>query len=833
MNKSGTVQLVLQIDQQKLNELLSGFDAINRGMGSLNEQTGSLSTSASQSGQALVDFVKTLDSGVTEATDKVDKLNESLKETATTAGDVADAGDKVGGGFNVSSLRGAGRALNQLGLQEIGQPLQKIGDLGIIVKDLGTAAEAAGVSVTAGTVAFGGMEVALAPLLAVLLPVVAAVGAVAIAVKLMSDAAQKAADDEKAAYEQEKALLLEKENDRRLAKSKTQQQNQEDIDNLVQDRQDTMDALAKAQTARQNTANQYAALGSSFNPGERSRLGALGGQQDKDILDLENHLNDLNKQYVNNTAVLGPMIDAETAHKKAIEDAKKAQDDVDKGIEKGIQQSQQNQQLIDSSTSKSVQTRIDGIEAEKKAIEDALAINKASADETAKLKDQLSQLTDEEKNLTNEVLPAVKAREAATQAEKDFTKAVQDAEKELDSIGKAIDATVKGIADAQRNLDTQTRDAKEKSAFEASKIEEDKGTQLNKIATDYARKQVDLAQQAADQAAAALLSLNDTFAKDALSLQRNNQQDALNDLYKQQDIVRKAAEQEVLDKQAHLQKLQDIQHQYDDSNFQALLDRNFLQLAKNAEAQKTAITNENDHYSDLENQRQENLATQLGDEQIAYQRQREARLVAYQQQLQDANNQYEITIRNQQIANENKARDEELANQRSIEDLNTATQQKLTVVREGLAEEVKMYEQAEEDKINLLVQTQATLIAQQAQLLLNNPVVQTLGNIIGGVGSSIASAFGFASGGDFAAGQAFTFNEPGSTGNEAVQIGGASFGSRGQALVIPSSGGSVIPNVRGGHQITVNIPIYDASDPQRTADLVDQRIRNTLSEFVR
>lgn len=811
-DQAANINLRLALDQAALNQSKAGVGDLDKSLEALLATTKDTGASADETARAIGQAMSGIRPAVEDDVAAVKALNDAFAQTSQTAASLGSSGALTG-------LRRTGSALTQLGLGDIGQPIQKIGDLGQVIKELGQISETVGPALDATAISFGGIEIALGPLLLILAPVALAVADVAIGLKLLSDQATAAATAAKQAYDDQKKLDDQKDQDRQIAKSKTTQQNNDDAADLLIKRKEAQDRLDKAQSDRAQTAQQYSDLGSSFNPGERSRLGAQGNQQDQNIKDAQAALAAVNAEWLNTTGQLNDDIKAQEGAKKAIKDKADAQAEADKELEKSVGLAQQNQQLIDSSTSKSVQTRIDGIEAEKKAIEDALATNKASADETTKLNQQLSDLSGEEKNLTATVLPAVQAREAETQAVKDFTKEVQGAEKDLDDIGKAIGTAVKGIADAQHTLADQTASAAEKEAFDATKVEEDKGNQLLKISTDYARKQVDLAQQAADQAAAALNSLNDNIAKDATTLQRNQQQDAVTDQQKQQDIVRKAAEQQVVDLQSHLQKLQDIQNQYADSNQQALLDRNFLQLAKNAESQKTAIDTENDHYTDQENQRQEALAIQLNDEQNAYQRQREARLTAYQQQIQDAGTQYEITLRNQQIANENKARDDQTAEQRSIDDAQTAAQQRVTVLQEGLTEENKLYEQAAEQRIAILVQEQAQLAAMAAKQIISSPLGQLGTGLLGGLAQAFAHR---AAGGPLAAGQASWVNEPGSSGNESfngVTLPGA-------GLFLPSRAGNV--NAGGGKNMTVNFTINGATDPQRTADLVEQKMTAVL-----
>lgn len=393
-----------------------------------------------------------MQSSLAVGTDAVKKLNQTLDETP-----------KIASKINLEGLRRTGAALSQIGLGSIGEPVRMVGDVAQIgrgLREMGDAARTLPAMISTTTVAIGGMEIALTPLLAVLAPVALALGAAALAFKLIDDQANKAADDAKKAYDELKAQWDQQEKNRQLAQTLTTEQNEQNIKITAADIKAANDHLLMLQAEKKQTDDAYAALGSSFNPGERDRLSKLGAQQQKDIDDYMQHVIELQKQFNNQTTALPPLIKAHEDLTTQADAEKKALEARDQIAEKGIQWAQQKAQQIGAGSSQSIESTLVSIKAEKDAIYNALAEGIISDEEAGKLKTRLADLNQQEEDYTNTILPAVRARETETEAIKLNKKAIEDAAKEQQAFIQAWIQRVQAV----RESDNQLKDGLQKAA---------------------------------------------------------------------------------------------------------------------------------------------------------------------------------------------------------------------------------------------------------------------------------------------------------------------------------------------------------------------------------
>lgn len=159
-NRDNYQKVGIEVDQQSFAQLQQKTNDATNSINQLSKANQAVADSAAQAGTRLqqafqaarnnidndVASLKSLRTELGAAVEEADQLNEASKST---------------GSFGVEGLRRTGGALTQLGLGDVGQPVQRLGDLGQVVKELGTASEATGVALGPVTVALGGIALAV------------------------------------------------------------------------------------------------------------------------------------------------------------------------------------------------------------------------------------------------------------------------------------------------------------------------------------------------------------------------------------------------------------------------------------------------------------------------------------------------------------------------------------------------------------------------------------------------------------------------------------------------------------------------------------------------
>ena len=163
-DKTSTVTLVLQVDNSKLSQVVSGVGALDKQIASLSKTVAANDAAAVHAGKTLADAFKqsSLQASIKDDQKAIDDLRNSLDETANSAENLQK---KASGGFNVEGLRRTGGALSQIGLGDIGGPVSKLGDVAQISKEistLGTAFTALGISTTTLLAVMGPLAIATA-----------------------------------------------------------------------------------------------------------------------------------------------------------------------------------------------------------------------------------------------------------------------------------------------------------------------------------------------------------------------------------------------------------------------------------------------------------------------------------------------------------------------------------------------------------------------------------------------------------------------------------------------------------------------------------------------
>lgn len=391
------------------------------------------------------------------------------------------------------------------------------------------------------------------------------------------------------------------------------------------------------------------------------------------------------------------------------------------------------------------------------------------------------------------------AQKAANeQYAKEQAKAASDAIKDL---GKAAEDFTKKSADLVTSLATQQENARQKEADAEQQYMRGSLEDIHErgqIATAESRKETELKQQTADKIADIALkeqqkeaSIQDDFRNQLLEDQIKVNQDS-------QKLTTDFQRTEREDSIEHEQRLADIKQQSHVQDQAALLDRNFLQLAKNQLTQNDAESKENISFQ----RREDKLARHLSDQQqdleghyaqeIAQQQRAETRKILLSQQAAfNEENQ-------QQVDQTRKITALRASEQQQLDDLTANETYKIAILQRNLANELILYTQQEAAKMKLLQATTDAINQQAKQAYMNS----------GGDRFIAEGMTGHAQGGGFLAGEPFAMNEPG-FGNETLMLGSRGYNVGGAALVYPMQGGSVNAN-KGDNGLvfapTINAP---------------------------
>lgn len=830
-NKTAKVTLQYVVDRASLNQVAQSTDSVRKDMIGLQVDTSRTTTSAQQ----LDDVMKQLGKGdikgivsqykdigqvIKDDTEAARLMNEALKQAGASQAQIgqanagfsgADTGAGTGApapddqpdgggssrGIGLSTLRTTGRALDRIGLGDIGQPIQQLGALGIVARTLGEVATTAGIGVTATGVAIGGLNIATGPLILAVGAVAAVIGVVTIlqsnynaemkkqeeALKELLDAQQKYnVDIHTLTTEGAKKALEDAKNTRRSANDTIG-----DARNIINQRISKEDDAAFLKTLppdRQDTLLR-----------SRDNFKTLFDTIDKaqTTFDTSGVSIDLLTNGIKNNAF---------AVQDAIAAEKKLQDARDQNAEKAVDQAKSDAKLIATGTSKGVEEQLGDIKAAKKAIDD-LDFKKLSPEEALKLTKDWNDLTDTETDLTNNVLPLIKAREAETAAEKDALKAAQDKlkadEKQqqdsvatLDKYNTAVQSAEDSAAQARINANGKLQDALVKAA-----------------------------QDAVDKSTAALAQLEQKRADNltSLDLDLGKQNRASGDQQIEDQI--KAQRQERDDLQTHLDNLKQIRDADAGRLRDDLLNRNFRDAFALGEQKNQDAAKENERFTEQQQKRNQALDDQGADEARAQVIQRRERLISYQNANQDALKQYNIELQQAAQAKARAIQQDQQGNAKELATINSSLITKEALLKQGAINDIKLVQQTEDQK-------QAIFLAKLEQ------VNQLLG-IVSAQNALPSQHTGsravlLAGGGDLAAGQRAIVNEPGSTGNESFN--GVPF-PKSMGLFIPLKSGNVNPGRSGGGDINIPITVNEASTPAATAAAIRPMVIKIIREVGR
>lgn len=221
--------------------------------------------------------------------------------------------------------------------------------------------------------------------------------------------------------------------------------------------------------------------------------------------DLQKRSDELTKQITDTQNAIKGETDALGSSQVAANDAaqaeKQLQDARGKAADQAIADATKYEQLLQTGTSKGIESRLGDINVERSAIFDQLNQGGLDTTKVKELNDQLAHLSDEENKLTNDILPAVQAREAEDKATKDATKAFDEFTRSMNELGK-VSAEITRMqqdrnaqvareqADDRRNAERATVEADYQRRIDAAKREEAEQAERDKVAQADAQAQV-------------------------------------------------------------------------------------------------------------------------------------------------------------------------------------------------------------------------------------------------------------------------------------------------------------------------------------------------------
>lgn len=882
-NRDGYIKLGYEIDQGSINAVNQATAAVETRLAGLQKSTAGIGEAAEKSGSRLKDAFSRSEGAIKADQKAVDDLRKSLTEAADEADKLNKSGSGAGSSFNVEGLRRTGGALSQLGAEGVGGAISRAGDLAQVAKEfeqIGTAGK--------------GLTGVLSGVVGAIGPVGLALGAIAVGVKVFSDglaaadAEIKKSSDQISQYYQ---IIKDGTTESIKAQIKKLEADKAINDVELKYRQDNLKAM---QDQAHEAAQHYSTLDEGIKAFfkelgvELEQAGVRAGPLTEKIKELQQKSSDTQIQIDLYNKALG-----DTA--VAANDAKAAEDELAKarlqGIEKNIKDEQQQAQLMRSGSSKQIEDMIAARQDEIKAIEDNLPAleeqakkSKEGAAELEKYQKRLADLKKEQTDLTNNILPLVKAREGEKAWIDSITKGIDDRIKNeqkyadlvkngsskqvqdridaieqekqtlresidtFDELGKTNEDARKQADEYRKQLDKlgdeegkltsqvlpliQAREAEAKAVEKqkaqagiVEKLEDDKAKIVEKAEDDrkaiiqkgeeerasiidraakaradledkYGQRLVEIARNAADEAAKALTDLQQKQADLRTSLGRDEEKASRDAADKTLDIQIKAqrAERDAL--QEHVARLEEIRRSDYAATQKDLLDRNFLSIYQRRLSQNEQIEQENTKFGADRGKRQQAINDEVQDAQRQAQIARRERLIAFQQQQDDANLAYQRQLvaakqahdKELQLAQEAHVRELAENRKKAAEDLadlqrktakelqarQAAETKELAARQAGAVKELQLLEKTEAQRLEIIAK-----YAKKANDLIANALKATPTKRAGG--------------GYLEAGQASMVNEPESSGRESfngVPLPGA-------GLFIPSQAGYVNPNGGG------------------------------------
>lgn len=421
-------------------------------------------------------------------------------------------------------------------------------------------------------------------------------------------------------------------------------------------------------------------------------------------------------------------------------------------------------------------------------------------------------LLDQMAEYDNSVIPATQH----TKDMADSIKKVDDAAKESTKGWEKYFAAYQSAQDqlASQRANAISKEKEQEAALTQGSLEDtqartrisiEEGRKVTTIVNDTANAIVDIRTKMGQQDLAAQIDYNRKLMDDQTKYQEQQQTDWTNMYRKETDNLT-----------AHQQKLADIQAKQSNDQQSALLNRNFLQLAQQAQSKQTEIDAENTAYA--RKQAAEQLAYQRQLEDLArhYAEQRTQDFVNYQRKLTDDQLHARQEIQQKEVDEQRKLQVARTWEQQALADLTQNEQYKISILRQGLAQELVLYQQQAAAKLAIAAREAA-----------GSSFPSGLPGMPGTGGMHVGGGLGFKdTGGPFAAGETFMKGDI----SEMFTFGGQSYSIPGAAIVHPLQGGTATPT-SGGHQFNIPITINQKSG-QDAALMASQEVYRRVKQML-
>lgn len=409
------------------------------------------------------------------------------------------------------------------------------------------------------------------------------------------------------------------------------------------------------------------------------------------------------------------------------------------------------------------------------------------------------------KNNINEIDFLSNTAIPAAQHVQDLADATKALDKETKDAIKAHDDYVKSVQTAQDQITNQAinaraREYQNEQQYWAGSIQD--AYQRDKIITDESRKETELTQDTANSIVDIRTKLSQKESDAMTDYNRKVMDDQTKYLENKQGAELDTYRKERDNLQSHYDKLADIQNKEAVNQQDALLNRNFLQLAQQKDNRQKEIDAENLSYDRRQRDAQTHLQDQEYDLKVHLAEERTQQFVEYQRKLVDDRQQTQREIDQRQVDEQRKRQVLQQSEVQQLNDLSTAETYKLQLLRQGLSQELQMYELQNQQRLAILdrdyraAQSQALSTIQSSAAAAGTPLTPS-GNI------ALAHKLGLMdSGGPFEAGVPFMKGDI----SELFNFGGGkSYAIPGAAVVMPLQGGTATP--QGGNQFNFHIPV--------------------------
>lgn len=715
MSEEQFLALGIEVQEEGFKVLDQNLSNIAQGAQTVAESVASINNVADAPLQKLSDRFTTTNKEIQATTDSLDELRKGLGNMPDFGG---GGGPGEGRGFNTSNFQRAGRALGGLGLEGLGQPLQALDDILDVKEVLGEAGAALGVigpAAEGATLGLGGMVSVIGPIAAIAVAAGVAVTAWNSAMSEHEKTIQNAIAQTDAYY-----AAIEKGTTESIQSQVKALQIKKDLDQRELNEVNTQ--LSTIKKGKDDAYNAAVASGS-----EAGRIPFLEDKIDPAIGALQKKAEDLQKSLDDSTNKLKGYEDAlksvDVATNDAAETEKALQNLRAREAEKSIAAAKEESQLKASGTTEGVHNRIKDVATEIEAVRKQIIQGGFSPEKISELSNRLSDLQEAEDRLTKNILPAVQVREAEE-------KAIKDNQKALDDITKSQDTYTKAVSDSKQQLDNQIETARIREG-QAEKQAGPGGMEdvqaREKIRVDESRREIELAQDTANQLVDIRRREGQAETQVQRDLDRQLQDNVVNSNDQVAKLYRDAQRTQQINAEDHEQRLAEIHEQAHEDELDDISNRDFAKLAKDMQADKQQSSKEEQKYTQQEQRLVMHLQEQEDDLAISLSRQEDQQRLAAERRIEDLHINLDLEVQQVNIDEQRKRDVLRQSTQYQLDDLTTAENFKIQMLRAGLDNEIAMYQQAEQQRLEIAARTQAAIVQQAmgqiAQIGLSHPEI--------------------------------------------------------------------------------------------------------------